>query len=111
MGIVFSECTTRDCLDDAARGCIATHFFEGKFTVEGTPAFFDYFVVPRQAAEARVCEVVLLADYSSDYWGRCSVKMRVCPTVAAVMGDSPETQGCEPIKVLSKLEPCEEPKD
>ena len=105
-GMVFAECGDVGCLEQAAAsGCRPSHLAESFHTIEGTPAYFDYFVL----RGGKDCQITVFGDYSDDYWGGCMVGRRACPSVVAARSDDPDRQGCSPREVLHKPRTCPPP--
>lgn len=103
------ECSNRECFRKESQACRAAHLLEAFFTIEGTPAFIDYFVVGVPAPGERGCRVLVLADYTRDYWGRCSLKKETCPTFEAATSEFADDRGCSPAEIVLKAEPCQMP--
>jgi hypothetical protein len=99
------SCADRSCLERAFGQCRAAHLATAHFTVEGTSAYLDYFVVP----SAQGCSVTTLGDFSEDYWGACRIVQRDCPSIAAALSNDPDRAGCGPSRVLEVRSPCELP--
>jgi hypothetical protein len=92
-------------MQQALSGCVPAHLLHAHSTVEGTPAFFDYFVVERQNG----CRVVVFADFTADYWGRCKLRRTECPNLEAADSDDPEANGCSPVETLYEAGVCKNP--
>jgi hypothetical protein len=101
----FSDCDDIKCIEAAMSKCQAAHFLKGIWTLEGTAAFLDYFVVPLQKA----CDLVVIEDYSADYWGGCKIGRRRCPSVAAHDSNDPDRNGCAAREIIWKAASCPSP--
>lgn len=103
------ECSSLQCLRDGLAACRASHFYSGSYSAEGTPVYEDVFVLRGTGGR---CWVVSYVDFTQDYWGGCSVRKRVCPTVDALLdaaSESPKRDGCGHNEVLLRLNPCKNP--
>jgi hypothetical protein len=101
----FARCESGECVEAALAGCRPSHLAKSFYTVEGSPAYLDYFVVPLGDG----CKVVELADFSDDYWGGCKIEQRICPSFAAATRGAKEGGECSRREVLFERRPCSMP--
>jgi hypothetical protein len=101
----FAACADEECLAAAHARCEPSHMHRAYWTIEGTPAFMDLFVV----RDGPRCVVVTFADFSRDYWGGCRVAKQTCPSVEAATGNNNDTL-CSQQEVLFKAEFCTAPR-
>jgi hypothetical protein len=100
--VEFARCETEACVEAAASSCKPSHLARARYTLEGAPAFFDYFAMPVGGS----CKVVELADLSEDYWGACRVAKRICPSLAKALAGEAEDGACSRREVLFERRPC-----
>jgi hypothetical protein len=95
-------CADLECLAAAHRTCTSARFSRAYWTMEGTAAFQDFFVL--QGGEG--CTVVVFSDFTQDYWGGCRVAKDTCPNVEAATSDNGDTMGCSQ-ETLFTASPCD----
>jgi hypothetical protein len=103
LKVAFEECSDHACVKAAMNGCRSVHFFDAFYTLEGSVAFADYFVV----GSARACRVIVFGDYSTDYWGACRISKRTCTDMASA--DAGDPARCTPTEILWQAKVCPNP--
>lgn len=97
----LARCETEACLEAAVSTCKPSHLARARYTLDGAPAFFDYFAWPLGGS----CRIVELEDSSEDYWAGCRIAKRVCPSLAKAVGGEAD-DGCSRREILFERRPC-----